>query len=156
MRDAGSVAQVIVVVQAAEDRAASWQLAALLGLGAQHVVDDDLDPQQLIALYRACHLVVSSRLHGVILALVGGTPAISLAPAVTFKERAVLRNVGLEELCVATTDAPARLGDLCVRVARDRADYVVRIRAAVEAARHTLQSEVPRLLQQVCRTEGQD
>ncbi|MCU1348289.1 MAG: hypothetical protein JWO56_1319, partial [Acidobacteria bacterium] len=29
MRDAGSVAQVIVVVQAAEDRAASWQLAAL-------------------------------------------------------------------------------------------------------------------------------
>ncbi len=42
----------------------------------------------------SCRMVVSSRLHGVILAMLAGVPAISLAPEVWFKEHAVLDLLG--------------------------------------------------------------
>ena len=93
--EARLISQMLIVVQAERDRAASRRLAALLGLKTSRLVDDNLDPAQLISLYAACRLVLSSRLHGVILSLLGGTPALSLAPEVTFKERAVLSELEL-------------------------------------------------------------
>lgn len=42
------------------------------------LVDDDLGPAELAALYGAARLVVSVRLHGAILALAAGTPAVAV------------------------------------------------------------------------------
>jgi len=144
--EAQQVTQIIVVVQAEEDRFASERLAARLGLDTRSVIDDDLDPQQLIALYGLCDLVVSSRLHAVILAFIAGTPAVSLAPAVTFKERAVLGSIGLEDYCVQSSDAPELLGEICVRVAQDRLHHAARIQSVVETARDAMRKRIPAFL----------
>lgn len=42
------------------------------------LIDDDLGPAELAALYGAARLVVSVRLHGAILALTAGTPAVAV------------------------------------------------------------------------------
>ena len=96
------IAQVIIVVQHDQDRQISRQLAHSLQLQPQYVVDDDLDPDQLSSLYGACRMVISSRLHAVILAMLATVPAISIAPEVTFKEHAVLGMLGLGSLCVSS------------------------------------------------------
>ena len=147
--DASLVRQVLIVVQAEEDRAASRQLAALLGIETTCIVDDDLDPAQLTSLYGACRLVVSSRLHGVILSLLGGTPALSLAPGVTFKERAVLSVVGLGDLCVPTEEGPERLAEACIRVAADPVAFARRIGPAVRAAHHAVLTTIPAFLREL-------
>jgi polysaccharide pyruvyl transferase WcaK-like protein len=133
--DSGLIGQVLVVVQVEQDRDASRRLAALLGLGADMIVDEDLDPVQLASLYSACRLVVSSRLHAVILSLVGGTPAVSVAAAVTFKEQAVLDVVGLGDLCVASDRGAQAVGETSLRVARNHDAVRKRAAAAIEDAR---------------------
>ena len=145
----GLISQILIVVQAEEDRAASGRLAALLGLDATSIVDEDLNPAQLASLYAACRLTLSSRLHGVILSLLGGTAAVSLAPEVTFKERAVLSVVGLADLCVGTREGPDRLSEVCLRVATDSATFGKRIDLAVRASREALQTTIPAFLRAV-------
>ncbi len=140
------IRQILIVVQAEEDRAASGRLAALLGLRPTSIVDEDLDPAQLASLYAACRLTVSSRLHGVILSLLGGTAAVSVAPEVTFKEKAVLSVVGLADLCVGTKEGPERLSETCIRVAADTVTAGRRIDLAVRAAQQAVQTTIPAFL----------
>jgi polysaccharide pyruvyl transferase WcaK-like protein len=126
----GVVRQIVVVLQTDEDRAISKELVHTLGLDPRCFLDDDLDPDQLSNLYGACRMVISSRLHAVLLALLAGMPAISLAPEVTFKERAVLELLGLESLWIPSTLDPDHALERCVEIAA--ADPILR-RAVVSA-----------------------
>jgi polysaccharide pyruvyl transferase WcaK-like protein len=143
---AGLITQIVIVIQADSDRDAGRRLATLLGLGPDSIVDEDLDPAHLMSLYAVCRIVVSSRLHGVILSLLAGTPAVSAAPEVTFKERAVLDVLGLADLCVPTRDGPGRLSAACARLASDSVTHSRRVDLAVRSAQRTLHTTVPAFL----------
>lgn len=150
LRASGLVKEIVIVVQADEDKAISLELVQALNLDARFLVDDDLSPSELSSLYGSCRMVIASRLHAVILSLLAGTPAISLAPEVTFKERAVLEMLGLESLCVPTRLGSDRAVEVCLRIAAGENRYRQSIANAVSAARAALQ-EVPRIIRQTAR-----
>jgi polysaccharide pyruvyl transferase WcaK-like protein len=151
--ESGLVTQVVIVVQHEQDRPISRQLARRLQLDARCVVDDDLDPGQLSSLYGACRMVISSRLHAVILAMLAGVPAISLAPEVTFKEHAVLDMLGLKSLCVPTRMGPADAARICLAIAGELDQHRRAVVAAVLAARAQL-AEVPYRLREAVASGG--
>jgi polysaccharide pyruvyl transferase WcaK-like protein len=140
--ESGLFTQVIIVVQHDQDRPISRKLAQSLQLDARRVIDDDLDPGQLSSLYGACRMVISSRLHAVILAMLTGVPAISLAPEVTFKEHAVLDMLGLRSLCVSTKVGSVNAARLCLDIAGELDRHSRKVAAAVSAAQEQL-AEVP-------------
>jgi polysaccharide pyruvyl transferase WcaK-like protein len=148
--ESGLVAQIVIVIQCDEDRAISLALARSLQLDARFLIDDDLSPDQLSNFYGACRMVISSRLHAVLLAMLAGVPAISLAPEVTFKEHAVLDLLGLESLCVPTKTGPERAAEICLDIAAETDRRRLAILTAVSEARAQLK-EVPRVLREVVR-----
>jgi polysaccharide pyruvyl transferase WcaK-like protein len=152
--EAGLVNQVIIVVQHDEDRSISRQLASRLQLDARCVVDDDLDPGQLSNLYGACRMIISSRLHAVILAMLGGAPAVSLAPEVTFKEQAVLELLDLKPLCVPTRIGPVDAVQLCMNIAGELDQHRHNVTAAVSTARERL-AEIPQRLREAVASRRQ-
>ena len=148
--ESGRVTQVVIVVQHDEDRPISRQLADTLRLDPRCVIDDDLDPGELSSLYGACRMVVSSRLHAIILALLAGVVPISLAPEVTFKEHAVLDMVGLTSLRVPTRMGPVDAARLCLEIADDLDRHRHAVVAAVTAAQEQLQrADIPQRLREV-------
>jgi polysaccharide pyruvyl transferase WcaK-like protein len=146
--ESGLVTQIVVVIQSDEDSAISRELARSLQLDPRFLIDDDLSPDQLSNLYGACRMVISSRLHAVILALLAGVPAISLAPEVTFKEHAVLELLGLESLRVPSKMGPDRAVDACLAIASEADRHQRAVATAVSAARAKLE-EVPSYLREV-------
>lgn len=144
----GVVRQIVVVLQTDEDRAISRDLVDLLGLDARFFLDDDLDPDQLANVYRACRMVISSRLHAVLLSLLAGVPAISLAPEVTFKERAVLELLGLEALWIPSTTDADLVVRKCLAIASEDESLRRAVVSAVSAARAQW-DEVPKKLREI-------
>jgi polysaccharide pyruvyl transferase WcaK-like protein len=138
--ESAMVAQIVIVIQSDEDRAISLELLRRLQLDPRFFIDDDLGPGQLSSLYGACRMVISSRLHAVILAMLGGVPAVSLAPEVTFKEHAVLEFLGLESLCVPTRVGPDHAARICLDIASERERHRHAVAAAVAAARAQLKT----------------
>jgi polysaccharide pyruvyl transferase WcaK-like protein len=141
----GVVRQVVVVLQTDEDRAISRDLAHRLELDHRFFLDDDLGPDQLSDVYGACRMVISSRLHAVLLSLLAGVPAVSLAPEVTFKERAVLELLGLESLWIPSTAGPHRAAEKCLDIASEEHRHRRAVISAVCAARARW-DEVPHTL----------
>lgn len=98
------------------------------------VVEDVSTPTELLDLFRRLDLVVSSRLHGVLLAIVAGRPVLALSHE--RKVRAVMSDAGVESFCLdlpsATLDqTTTRLRDLL-----DQSDICAhRLRDYAEAAR---------------------
>jgi polysaccharide pyruvyl transferase WcaK-like protein len=82
---AGRADHLAVVVQARgptaveDDRALSARLAGLLPAGHVTLVDEDLAPGELAAVYGALDFVVTVRLHAAILAMTAGTPAFAIS-----------------------------------------------------------------------------
>lgn len=149
--DAGVVTQIVIVRQSDEDRAISLDLARQLKIDSGAFIDDDLSPEELSNLYGSCRMVVSSRLHAVILALLAGVRAVSLAPEVTFKERSVLDMVGLDSLWIPTRVGAERAAATCLAIASaDDLD----VASAVAAARAQW-NEVPALLRQLVEKPDQ-
>jgi polysaccharide pyruvyl transferase WcaK-like protein len=147
---AGLFTQIVVAVQCDEDRAISLELTRSLNLDSRFLIDDDLNPAQLSNLYASCRMVISSRLHAMILAMLGGVPAISLAPEVTFKEHAILDLLGLESLCVPTTTGPDRAAHICLAIASEADRHRAAVVTAISAAQLQL-SEVPHHLRELFR-----
>jgi polysaccharide pyruvyl transferase WcaK-like protein/O-antigen/teichoic acid export membrane protein len=82
---AGIVDRVLVIAQCVgptaieDDRPISRELARLLEDLPAILVEQDLSPEELAALYGHCRIVLSVRLHAAILALSQGRPAFSVA-----------------------------------------------------------------------------
>jgi polysaccharide pyruvyl transferase WcaK-like protein len=150
LRASGLVEHILVVVQCDEDKAISLELVQALELDARFLIDEDLGPRELSSLYGSCRMVIASRLHAVILSLLAGVPAVSLAPEMTFKERAVLDMLGLASLCVPTRLGPDRAAELCLEVATGIDRYRQAIARAVSAARAALKG-VPHTLREAAK-----
>jgi polysaccharide pyruvyl transferase WcaK-like protein len=146
--ESGVVRQVVVVLQTDEDRPISRDLAHELELEPRFFLDDDLDPHQLSAVYGACRMVISSRLHAVLLSLLAGVPAVSVAPEVTFKERAVLELLGLESLWIPSSTAPDRAVQKCLDVASEDQSTRRAVAGAVSKARAQW-DEIPGKLREI-------
>lgn len=146
--ESGVVRQVVVVLQADEDRVISRDLADSVELDPRFFIDDDLDPDRLSDVYGACRMVISSRLHAVLLSLLAGVPAISLAPELTFKERAVLEVLGLESLWIPSSTAPGRAAQKCLDIASEDQSHRRAVASAVSAARAQW-DEVPHELREI-------
>jgi polysaccharide pyruvyl transferase WcaK-like protein len=153
--ESGFVRQIIVVLQADEDREISRALVQKLELEPRFFISGDLDPEQLSILYGGCRMVISSRLHAVLLSLLAGVPAVSLAPEVTFKERSVLEIVGLDTLWVPSMAGADRALEKCLEVASHERDYRKAIEVQVAAARaqwHEVPGRLRELVQTVIRS----
>lgn len=145
---AAVVRQVLVVLQTDEDREISRELVENLALDPRFFIDDDLDPDALSNLYGACRMVISSRLHAVLLSLLAGVPAISIAPEVTFKERAVLELLGLDSLRIPSTMTAEDAVAQCLRIASHDAAHRSAVTRAVAAARAQW-DEIPNKLREL-------
>jgi polysaccharide pyruvyl transferase WcaK-like protein len=94
-------------------------------------------PDALLELFRRLDVVISSRLHGVLLAIVAGRPVLALSHE--RKVRAVMSDAGIDSFCAdlptATMDQIAeRLGNLTDQLdacARRVRDYAAIARGAV-------------------------
>jgi polysaccharide pyruvyl transferase WcaK-like protein len=146
--ESGVVRQVVVVLQTDEDRAISLDLAHKLELDPRCFLDGDLDPDQLSRVYGACRMIISSRLHAVLLSLLAGVPAISLAPEVTFKEHAVLEFLGLESLWIPSATGPDRAVEKCLDIAAEDQRHRREVASVVSAARAQW-DEVPHRLREI-------
>ena len=72
----------------AVDMAASKKLAELMK-GEYSIINDELTPQELLAVIENLDLVISMRLHGLIMGLNAGVPVIAL----TYEEESKIRNL---------------------------------------------------------------
>lgn len=96
----------------------------------------DLSPSQLQREYRNCGLVLGSRLHAVVLALSAGVPALSVPTGVTFKEKAVLSEVGLADYVVGSSAEAVRRAMLTLDPESDERH---RLRTSIESARRRVE-----------------
>ncbi|MGH9223129.1 MAG: polysaccharide pyruvyl transferase family protein [Acidimicrobiales bacterium] len=142
LRRGGVVAQVAVVAHTCgpteleDDREISAQLAAAIGDGTP-VVDADLPPPELAALYGHAAVVVSVRLHGSLLSLVGGTPTFAIS-YFTAKTDGVMEAIGMSDQ-VASYEAGD--GERIVEQVRGLVGPAGRERARAAAAQSRLDLE---------------
>lgn len=88
------------------DRLATQKLAQRLDLDAVSVIEDDLSPGELVAFYGAAELMIGTRFHSVIFALVGGTPAYAVSYAGP-KTWGIMEMLEMKELCTNMSDFKA-------------------------------------------------
>ena len=101
-----------------DDRAVTMQLHARLRDGDRAVLlDEDLGPDELAALYGRAAVVLGTRLHSAILALVGGAPVVALSYE-PVKTHGVMGLLGLGDFVV---DLEALDPATVTRLARDAA-----------------------------------
>ena len=100
------VAHTLGPVPSEDDRSPARALHARVRASGAILVEDDLSPRELAALYGDAAWVVGTRFHSVILALVGGAPTL----AVSYfgpKTRGIMQMLEMDDLCLdlATFDA---------------------------------------------------
>jgi colanic acid/amylovoran biosynthesis protein len=140
----GVVAKVAVVVHTSgptpveDDRMMSARVVDAASTGGQDdvvLVDADLSPAELAALYGEARLVIGERLHSVILALRAGTPAFAISYFTT-KAPGVMAACGLPDMQCAVADVTsARLRESARRLCQPEVRGLVRARVAELRAR---------------------
>jgi polysaccharide pyruvyl transferase WcaK-like protein len=132
LMDEGVVSHVMVVAHTVgptaveDDRDISHELAEVIGR-AVPVVERDLTPPELAALYGHARVVVSVRLHGALLALAAGTPAFAIS-YFTAKTDGVMAGLGMSDHVASYDDLDedhvvARVRQLVAPDARDFAEH---------------------------------
>ncbi len=82
-----------------DDRIPTRELAGLLNDTRVVTVEDDFAPRELAGLYQHAALVLGTRFHSVILALIGGTPAYAISYFGP-KSHGIMRMLDMENLCI--------------------------------------------------------
>ena len=117
-----------------DDRECCQRVGEMLTVPNAHFTPSGLSPAQLITVFGRCELALNMRLHGTILAAMGGTPsvAISYDPKVA---RAA-GELGLRNLCVADEEyALSRLAETLDGAWGDYADLSYAMHVNTEAMR---------------------
>jgi polysaccharide pyruvyl transferase WcaK-like protein len=134
------------------DMSAVWEVWARLGDQARAgcSVSQAETPDQLLEFYRGLDVVISSRLHGVLLAVVAGRPVVALSHE--RKVRAVMTDAGVSAFCTDLTTSTldqveatlqSLLGQLD-QCAERLQEYALGARSAIQRQEQLL----PRLLKQ--------
>jgi polysaccharide pyruvyl transferase WcaK-like protein len=108
MRRAGTIDRILVVAQVSHedsDIRVSRDLVAAIG-GPASLVSADFGPAELAHLYRGAQFVVGTRLHSMILGLLGGTPSfpveLNAEIHTSHKSRGTFELVGLGNLVLSS------------------------------------------------------
>ncbi len=82
-----------------DDRGCCQRIVDLMNTPNTHIVPPGLGPDQIIKVFGRCELALNMRLHGTILAALGGTPSVSVSydPKVT----RLAGELGLRHLCLS-------------------------------------------------------
>jgi colanic acid/amylovoran biosynthesis protein len=136
---AGLVDRLVVVVQVdgptATDLPVSQRLVDAVGDPRVTLIDDDLSPRELMALYAAASFVVGTRMHSTIFAMVAGTPAVAIAVRGA-KARGIYRGLGIEDLIIDRAKlTPEGLGTKLQEIVDRGQELRAVITSTVEAAR---------------------
>jgi len=106
------------------------------------------DPRELLDLFRNLDVIVSSRLHGVLLAIVAGRPVVALAHE--RKVAAVMQDAGVSEFCAdLTTATTQQVSDLLGSLTQQLESCSQRLHSYVERASDEVRAQddlMPRLL----------
>lgn len=106
--------EVVLVVDQAGDSRDSAELVHLIGDRAR-LVDDNLSPADLVALYGGSALTVACRLHSAIFSLVAGTPAVAVS-VTPLKAEGVYASLDLPSHWVVPIDDVDHLGAVVAEV----------------------------------------
>jgi polysaccharide pyruvyl transferase WcaK-like protein len=138
------IAQTTGPIEFEDDRPSSISLLSKLPTGRSQFVEEDLSPQELIALYGQFGAVLAIRLHAAILAIDGGAPTVAIA-YFGHKTAGAMQSVGLERMwidydSVSASDVAKAVRSAVALVETEGSGYVFRRRAAadqvIEASAH--------------------
>jgi colanic acid/amylovoran biosynthesis protein len=95
-----------------DDRIPSWRIYELLPDNVKSmvkVVEHDLSPSEIAALYGSSRLLIGTRFHALLLAMAAGTPVVGI-PYFGNKTTGTFRDVGLQDYLILMTElTPERL-----------------------------------------------
>lgn len=130
----------LLSTQNAMDRHAIEAIAARLSRSESSVmVVDALDLDAYVEVVRHAELVISSRLHGLILPLVASVPVVAIAPM--RKMRQLMHDMSLDDFCVPLPEADLRhLLELVERVTQTRTPLRAQIAQRVSRLRMELET----------------
>ena len=117
-----------------DDRECCQRVGEMLTVPNAHFTPSGLSPAQLITVFGRCELALNMRLHGTILAAMGGTPSVSIS--YDPKVARVAGELGLRNLCVADEEyALLRLVETLDGAWGDYADLSYAMHVNTEAMR---------------------
>jgi polysaccharide pyruvyl transferase WcaK-like protein len=136
------VAQVIGPSEVEDDRIVVRKLADKIDDTRVHVVESGLHgPSEFSGFYARAEAVVAVRLHGAILAMTGGTPALAVA-YFTGKTSGVMEGLGLSDSWVEFDDCTKENLDKWWRLISREDDRRSVVRAATAKARLELRAKI--------------
>jgi len=111
-------------------------------------VDHAITPRELLEFFRRMDVVVSSRLHGVLLSIVAGRPVLALSHE--RKVRTLMKDVEMPELALELkTTTPPEIGSTLETLVSDLDSHARRLRSYAAAARRSVARQeelLPQLL----------
>lgn len=119
---AGRIERIAVVVQAPEDLRISLELKSALPTGATLVIDEDLSPESLMALYGGAVITIGGRVHSAIFSTVAGTPVIPLDRHPNHKARDIFALAGLDHCVVDGADLSENALEIRLKATLDSSD----------------------------------
>lgn len=133
--DEGVVDKVVVVVQSLQDLDVSRNFVAAFRDERCVLIQDDLGPEELMAVYASATFVIARRMHGAIFALIAASPTFAFTQYGK-KVQGVMQALDLEEYVVSYPRFEADdLHDRIVATVNASAATRKRVRTAVENAR---------------------
>ena len=124
----GLVDDVVTVLQTdgpgASDRVASEAFVRRLDDPRVRLMDRDLSPEDLIALYGAAAFTLGCRLHSTLFSVIAGTPAFPVSRATTVKADDIFETLGLDRFVVRLEEGEEERQRLAQRLAADIASAV--------------------------------
>jgi colanic acid/amylovoran biosynthesis protein len=146
----GVVDRILLVIQSDEDLDVTKGFAATMPEGTTEFIEDDLSPEELIALYSEAGFVLARRMHSAIFALVAGVPTFAVAKY-ALKVQGVMLALGLEDYLVDYPKVDVDALEQRIRIAMEnRVEVEQRVSAAVSSARNELRS-IPGALESIAR-----
>jgi polysaccharide pyruvyl transferase WcaK-like protein len=130
------VQQIAVVLQtdgpATSDRVASRAFVDRLSHPYIRLVDADLPPEDLVALYGGAAFTLGCRIHSAIFSVIAGTPAFPISRKTTVKADDIFRTLGLGRFVVRIEGPPEAQGRVARRLVQDIERAVLGGKAARE------------------------
>ena len=130
----GRIERLIVAIQSREDLPISRRLVGALDDPRVELLDEDLAPEELMALYRKAEFLIGRRLHAGVFALIVGTPVV-LFSTDGVKADGVMQELGLGDRVFRYPDFSIEEVDRCIVKATSGVDERARVREVVRAAR---------------------
>lgn len=140
------VDRVYFPLQSMQDKNVTKDFVSIMDDKRVVMMDDDLSPVQLMALYGGAKISVARRMHAAIFSLLVGTPTLACAKY-GYKVEGVMKSIGMEDIIVPYADfESSNINDLFFDMAASQDTFRQRVERAIARARDELRL-IPAVLQ---------